>query len=260
MIDYAFSFRELEYFLLIMTRVTCFIFIAPFFGMNNTPKRVKIGLGIFISVLLYYAISPKQYAEYSTVFGYAGIVIKEAATGLIIGFSAQICLSITNFAGRMIDMEIGLSMMNQMDPTTKENTTITGVFYQYFVMLLLIITGMYQFLLKALAETFTLIPIAGAVFNTESLVQSTLVFLRDYIVIGFRICLPVFAVILLLNAILGILAKVAPQLNMFAVGIQLKILVGLGVLFLTIGMLPGAANFVFTEIREMMVAFVESLR
>lgn len=259
MIDYSFSFRELEYFLLIMTRVTCFIFIAPFFGMNNTPKRVKIGLGVFLSVLLYYVISPKQYAEYSSVFGYAWLVIKEAATGLIVGFSAQICLSITNFAGRMVDMEIGLSMVNQMDPTTKEHTTITGVFYQYMVMLLLIITGMYQFILKALVETFTLIPVTGAVFNTESLVQSMLVFLRDYIVIGFRICLPVFAVILLLNAILGILAKVAPQLNMFAVGIQLKILVGLGVLFLTIGMLPSAANFVFTEIREMMVAFVESL-
>ena len=75
-------------------------------------------------------------------------------------------------------------------------------------------------------------------------------------VIGFRICLPVFAAMLLLNAILGILAKIAPQMNMFAVGMQLKILVGLSVLFLTAGLLPNISNFVFTEMKRMMVSFV----
>ena len=63
-------------------------------------------------------------------------------------------------------------------------------------------------------------------------------FMVNYIVIGFRICLPIFCVILLLNAVLGILAKVSPQMNMFAVGIQLKILVGLAVLFFSASMLP----------------------
>ena len=58
---------------------------------------------------------------------------------------------------------------------------------------------------------------------------------------------------------LGVLAKVSPQLNMFSVGIQIKILVGLAVLFLTVGMLPSAADFIFTEIKKMMVAFVEGM-
>ena len=81
-------------------------------------------------------------------------------------------------------------------------------------------------------------------------------FLGDYIVIGFRICLPVFCVILLLNAILGVLAKVSPQMNMFAVGIQLKILVGLSVLLLSASMLPDAANFIFMQMKEIITAIV----
>lgn len=259
MIDFSFSLKEVEYFLLIMTRVTCFIFIAPFFGMNNTPRQVKVGLGFFISFLLYYTVVPKQYAEYATVFGYAMIVVKEAITGLVIGLGAQMCTMISNFAGSIVDMEIGLSMVNQMDPTTKQNSTITGIFYQYTVMLLLLVTGMYQFILKALVQTFTLIPVNGAVFHSEKLLETILTFLCDYLVIGFRICLPVFAVMLLLNAVLGILAKVAPQLNMFAVGIQLKILVGLVILFVTIALLPNVANFIFEEIQKMMVAFTRSL-
>ena len=64
---------------------------------------------------------------------------------------------------------------------------------------------------------------------------------------------------MILNAILGIMAKVAPQMNMFAVGIQLKLLVGLAVLFITIFLLPDIANFIFKEMKTMMVSFIEGM-
>ncbi|NTV79539.1 MAG: flagellar biosynthetic protein FliR [Clostridiales bacterium] len=259
MIDLSFPIGELEYYLLILTRVTCFIFVVPFFGNEGTPSRVKIGLGVFVSILLYYSTMPHVYPQYETLVGYAVIVMKEAATGLLIGFSAQMCTSAISFAGRIIDMDIGFAMVNQMDPSTKEMSTITGVFYQYLFMLILIISGMYQYILKALAQTFTLIPINGAVFHMDALFAQMIKFMIEYIVIGFRIALPVFAVITLLNAILGILAKVAPQMNMFAVGMQLKIMIGLIVMIFTISMLPSAANFIFEEMKKMMVAFVEAL-
>ncbi len=60
---------------------------------------------------------------------------------------------------------------------------------------------------------------------------------------------------LLLNAVLGIMAKIAPQVNMFSVGMQLKILIGLGVLFLTIGMLPSISDFIFSEMKVMFERF-----
>ena len=66
-------------------------------------------------------------------------------------------------------------------------------------------------------------------------------------------------IMLLLNAVLGIMAKVSPQMNMFAVGLQLKVLVGLCVLFITVRMLPGIADFIYTEMKQMMVAFVQSM-
>ncbi len=150
-------------------------------------------------------------------------------------------------------------MSNLVDPTTKEMSSITGVFYQYVIMLMLIISGMYQYILKALIETFTLIPVNGAVFQSEQLLTAVLLFMKDYILIGFRICLPVFAIMLLLNAVLGILAKVSPQMNMFAVGMQLKVLVGLCVLFFTTGMIPGISDFIFTEMKKMMVTFVQTM-
>lgn len=259
MINYSFSLTDIEYFLLIFVRISMFVYLAPFYGMRGVPNQVKIGLSFFVSVLLFHVTGPHEALPYNTVWGYSVIVAKEALTGLFLGFGVSICTGIVSFAGRIIDMETGLSMTNLMDPTTKEMSSMTGVFYQYTVTLILLVSGMHRYLLQALAETYVLIPVNGAVLHTDKLLETMLLFLRDYILIGFRICLPVFAVMLLLNAVLGIMAKVSPQMNMFAVGLQLKVLVGLCVLFITVRMLPGVADFIYTEMKQMMVAFVESM-
>lgn len=256
MVHYSFSAYDLEYFLLILVRVSCFVFVAPFFSMRNTPASVRVGISFFTSLLLYQALTPAQAVQYSTVTEYAVIVMKEAVVGLLIGFAANICTTIVNFAGSIADMETGLSMVTLMDPTTRESTSITGVLYQYVLMLMMMATGMYRYLFGALADTFELIPVNGAVFHADSLLESMVMFLGDYVIIGFRIVLPIFCSILLLNAVLGILAKVSPQMNMFAVGIQLKILVGLSVLFFTAGILPGIADFIFDEMKRMILSFV----
>lgn len=259
MIDYTFSIYELEFYLLVFVRVTCFIFTAPFFNMNNVPKRVKVVIGVFLSYLIYQTLQPHEAIVYNTVFEYAMIVIKEGITGLLIGLSAGICNSIILFAGRMVDMEIGLAMASEYDPTTKETASVSGIFYEYVVLMLLVVTDLHQYLIKALVETYTLIPVNGTVFHGEKLMSSMISFMSEYINIGFRICLPVFCVLLITNCILGIMAKVAPQMNMFAVGMQIKLLTGLGVMFLTIGMLPYISDFIFTEMKTMMVSFVEAM-
>ena len=124
---------------------------------------------------------------------------------------------------------------------------------------MLIISGMHRYLLSALAETFTLIAVNGAVFDEDRLLESIIRFAGDYVEIGFRICLPVFAVMLLLNAVLGIMAKVAPQMNMFAVGMQLKVLVGICILFFTASLMPIVANFIYTEMKTMVATFVSTM-
>ncbi len=260
MVSFSFSIYDLEYFLLILTRISCFVFVAPFFSMRNTPMRIRVGISVFTAALLYQSLTPSDYAAYNTVLEYAVIVMKEAVTGLLLGLGASICTSIMNFAGAIADMETGLSMVTLMDPSSREQSSITGVFYQYVLMLMMIATGMYRYLFAALADTFTLIPVNGAIFHGDGLVDAMLQFLGDYVIIGFRIVLPIFCTILLLNAILGVLAKVSPQMNMFAVGMQLKILVGLGVFFLTANMLPGTADFIFEEMKRVMNSFIGALQ
>lgn len=259
MINYSFSMAELEYFMLIFCRVSCLVYVVPFFSMNNTPRRVRIGFSFVVAVLLYFSMAEKPILVYDTLLGYAILVLKEAITGLLMGFACNICTTVVGFAGRIIDMETGLSMASLMDPTTRENMSITGMIYNYAITLILIITGIYEYILKALAESFILIPIVGAQLRSDRLLDTMLKFMSDYVLIAFRICLPMFAVMILLNALLGILTKVAPQMNMFSVGMQMKVLVGLIMLVMTTGMLPGISDMIYTEIKTMMVAFVEAI-
>jgi flagellar biosynthetic protein FliR len=259
MTNLSFSLSELEYFLLVFMRIASFVYVAPFFSTKGIPNNVKIGLSVFIAYIMYSYGPEHVYPQYNTILGYCIIVLKEVTVGLLIGLGAQLCTSVVLFAGRIIDMEVGLSMASVFDPTTNEQSSITGVLLQYGVMLILYTTGLHRYLIKALMETFTLIPIDHISINTEKLISSIINFLGDYIVIGFRICLPVFASITLMNIVLGLLAKLAPQMNMFSVGIQLKLLAGLSVLVITVGMLPDISNFISTKIQQMVVSMVEAM-
>jgi flagellar biosynthetic protein FliR len=259
MVDLSFSLSELEYFLLVFMRIASFVYSAPFFSTKGIPNNVKIGLSVFVAYIMYSFGPEHVYPEYNTVLGYCVIVLKEVTVGLLIGLGAQLCTSIVLFAGRIMDMEIGLSMASVFDPTTNEQSSITGVMLQYGVMLILYTSGLHRYLLKALMETFTLIPIDHLNIDTDKILSCLITFLGDYIVIGFRICLPIFASITLMNIVLGLLAKLAPQMNMFSVGIQLKLLAGLSVLIITVRMLPDISNIITTTMQKMVVSMVEAM-
>ena len=148
---------------------------------------------------------------------------------------------------------------NMFDPTTNEQSSITGVVLQYGTTMILYTTGLHHYLLKALMETYQLIPIAGVKIDLDSLLASLISFLSTYIIIGFRICLPIFASITLMNVVLGLLAKLAPQMNMFSVGIQLKLLAGLTVIMITVRLLPMVCNFISTQMQIIIVEMVEGM-
>lgn len=258
MINYTFSLVDFEILLLILVRISCFVFVAPFYGITNVPARVKVGLSVLIAMLIFGSVD-KTVVTYTGVIGYAVIVFREGITGLLIGLAANICNSIILFAGNIIDMDIGLSMAQEFDPMMRTQVTITGNLYQYFVLLLLLATNMHHYILRALIDSYEVIPVNGQVFDWGSIADSWIQFMGDMFVIAFRIVLPIFACIMILNCILGIMAKVAPQMNMFAVGIQLKVMLGLIVLFLTVILLPGISDFIFTEMKRMIVSMIKGM-
>lgn len=253
----TFTIDNFEAFLLILVRITGFIYTAPFFSIKNVPNHVKIGLSVFMTAILFYTVNYTA-PEYNTVIEFAVFIVKEALAGAIMGFFANIAYQIITFAGQIIDMDIGFSMVNEIDPTTEIQTTITANFYGYAILLMMMITNLDHYFIKSIIASFQVIGL-GKVNINPGTYQLMIQFIIDYFIIGFRIVLPVFASILVVNTILAILAKIAPQMNMFVIGMQIKIFVGLLVLLLIVEMIPSVADFIFREMKTMLEASIELL-
>ena len=232
--NFTFALEQFELFVLILIRLASFVFAAPFFNMANVPRKVKAGFALCLTVLVY-SLFPDM-------------------LGAVTSFCTQIIL----FSGKIIDMDIGISMAQLYDPTTRMQVGIMGNLYYYMMMLLLIISGMHQYLVAAIIETYKVIPIGGVKFGA-GIYTAIISFMSDFFVIGFRIALPVFSAILMLNCVLAILAKVSPQMNMFVVGMQLKIFVGIFVILFTISMLPSVSDFILDEIERLFAMLVRGM-
>lgn len=255
--NFTFALEQFELFVLILIRLASFVFAAPFFNMANVPQRVKIGFSFCLAILVY-SLFPDMSVEYNGMIEYAIIVVQEVIVGIMLGLISSLCVQIIMFAGKIIDMDIGISMAQLYDPTTRMQVGIMGNFYYYMMMLLLIISGMHQYLVAAIVETYKVIPIGGVKFSA-SIYTTIIGFMSDYFVIGFRIALPIFASILMLNCVLAILARIAPQMNMFVVGMQLKIFTGIFVILFTISMLPSISNFILDEIEKLFAMLVRGM-
>ncbi len=253
----SFTVEHLEFILLVLVRISGFVFTAPFFGLTYIPRNVKIGFCIFITILMTYVL-PYSTIEYVGVIEFACMIVKEVIVGILIGYMTNICTYILNFSGHLMDMEIGFSMVNEMNPVANMQSTITANLYTYLVMLMLVITNMHHQILKAFIYAFEIIPI-GKVKFSGNIYFIMLKFISEYFIIGFRIILPIFASMLVVNVVLGVLAKVAPQMNMFVIGMQLKVFVGLFILTIAIQSIPQISEFIFSEMRTMMESIVNAM-
>lgn len=258
MVSATYSLQTFEYFLLILVRISACVFAAPFFSTRGVPSKTKIGLAGCVAIMLTGAL-PDQNLAYTGIMEYGVIVLKEGITGLLIGYSANICNSIVLFAGAFIDMQIGFSMAQEFNPMTQMTESITGSLYNYLTMLVLLATNMYHYVIRAVCESYQLIPINQQVFQWDYLLEGIVSYMSSLIILGFRITLPVFACTMVVNCVLGIMAKVSPQMNMFAVGMQMKVLIGLIVLYLAITLIGGVASSVAQEMKRLVVYMIKGM-
>lgn len=251
------TIEKLEFFFVILVRISAFLVSAPFFNQRSVPVRVKAGLSFFLSVIVF---NMTEYVPlgYDASIEYAFIIIRESMVGFSLGFTANLCLYILDLAGRLIDTEIGFSMVNVLNPVSNIQTSVTGSLYTYLVMLVMLVSNMHYFVISAIIDTFEFIPVNKTTLPSD-LYTIVLEFIRDYFIIGFRIILPVFASILVVNIVLGVLAKVAPQMNMFVIGMQLKLLIGIIILMLVVSMLPSIADFIFKEMKYVLNDMIKAI-
>ncbi|MDE7299651.1 MAG: flagellar biosynthetic protein FliR [Lachnospiraceae bacterium] len=253
----TFTVEQFEFFLMIMVRISAFIYTAPFFSIGSVPQRVKVGLSAVLSYLMF-TLLPYEPLSYSGSLGFLIMIALNAIAGFVMGFFANINTHILSFTGQIVDMQIGFSMATEYDPATRTTVSLSSNIFNYAVMLILLVTRLHYYIIEAILDSFHVIPIAEATLQPE-IYKLMLQFIIDFCVIGFRIALPVFAATLIANTVLAILAKVAPQMNMFVIGMQMKVLIGLAVLAVVTLRLDAISDAIFDEMYKMLRSVIPYL-
>lgn len=255
----SFTIQNMEFYLLVLIRVSSFVLTAPFFSYNAVPHRMKAAVSIMLSIIIIQII-PVAQLSYNGMFGFSALVLKEAFVGAVLGFMCALCFYIVHFSGQVVDMEMGLSMATMFDPTSNIQISVTGNMYNYFLMLTLLVTNSHYYIIRAITDSFRYFNVGQAVIRVDGLKTIIIDFMANYFLLAVRIVLPVIGCMLLINVVLGVLAKAAPQMNMFVVGMQIKVLVGIVILVLLVQTLPTISEMVFTEMKDVFTQVVGVFR
>jgi flagellar biosynthetic protein FliR len=212
-------------FLLIFIRVTSFFVTVPLFSYRNIPTTYKVGLGIFLSYLMFLSM---EHPTLAIDEAYFLLVLKELLVGLLIGLIAFVVMSAIQIAGGFIDYQMGFAMANVIDPQTGAQSPIMGQYLYTFALLLLLIVDGHHLLLDGIYYSYKIVPLEQAwlPLGSERLVEFIAKTVNSMFIIAFQMAIPIVGCLFLVDVALGITARTVPQLNIFVVGLPVKILVG----------------------------------
>jgi len=227
--------KGIDAFLLVFVRMTGLFVISPIFGRRNMPAYLKIGFSFLLALITVNMISVPDLEYYNSIYHYALLIFKEFMVGVTLGYISYMVFSAIYMAGELIDMQIGFGVVNVLDPMSNIQVPITSNFYFIMSMLVFLAVNGHHTLIKALFESYKYVPLGGAVFN-DNLMEDIIRIFGNIFVIGFKIAAPITAAILITDVALGVVSKTVPQLNVFVVGMPLKIFLGIAVMMITIPM------------------------
>lgn len=216
---------QMMLFSLIFMRMSGFILLNPILGRKNIPAQVKGGM-VIVFTLLVYSFSSAQVPEPVNSVEYAVLLIKEFAMGYVIGFVMELFFLIITFAGSIIDYQMGLSMATIFDPQSNAQIALSGSIYHTYFMLLFFAVDGHLALFKLLITSAEAVPYGQVVFGTQVAWSMVEIFIQC-IIMAVKFAIPIVAIQFLAEIAVGILMKIIPQINVFVVNIQAKLLIGL---------------------------------
>lgn len=200
--------------------------------------RLKAGLAGIISLLLLPVVNLPQTPQVQGLFAFMLLLGREMLAGFLFGFCITAAFAIFQLIGQFIDVPIGFGMVNVLDPTSQSQMPIVGQFQYLLAMAIFLLINGHHGLLVALSKSLDLIPLGGMKLPQELLGWGLGVFSQMF-ALGFQLSLPVVGTLFLTDLALAIVARTVPQMNVFVVGYPAKILIGLGVLALSLPLYGG---------------------
>jgi flagellar biosynthetic protein FliR len=218
-----------------MLRTLSLLATAPVLSMRSIPMRVKVALAFLISLCGQASLPEMPQVPLDGVQGLA-MVAQQVLIGVTMGFSAKIVFAALEFAGELIGLQMGLNFAGFFDPTLGSQGTATARFFGTMGSLLFVVINGHLLLVMAVMKSFESFPVSGDVLSVLRVLQPQ-VWGTEVFRLGLWIALPIVAMLLFANLVLGVVSRVAQQIQIFSVGFAITVTLGLFGMLLTLPML-----------------------
>lgn len=231
--------EKINFFGFILMRISAFVIFNPILGRANLPALVK---GVFIICITVFTYSYLPYTPIAvgSTPEYMMMLIKEALMGVAVGFIVNIFSSVVIGGCEIIDMQMGLGMAKTYDPQSNIQVGVTSSIYTALFMLIFFGMGCHINLIEIILKSYEIVPYGDIVFFTTDIADNILGLCIDSIELSIRFAMPILSMELLLEMGVGLLMKAVPQINVFVVNIQLKLVLGM---LIMIAAMPVFSNF-----------------
>ncbi|MFN6960928.1 MAG: flagellar biosynthetic protein FliR [Rhodocyclaceae bacterium] len=243
-------------FLFPLARILALLSIAPIFGNAAQPRRVRLAIGLIISLVLAPMLPPMPDIPAGSWQGFA-ILAQQVVIGLLLGLSLRIAFAAVDLAGELTGMQMSLSFAVFYDPQTAGQSPVIAEFLGLIAMLIFLALDGHLLTLAALAESFRLLPVTTAPFGTGG-IGTLLAWSSVMFSTGLLLALPLITALLIANLAMGVLARVAPQLNIFAVGFPVTLAAGFGMLMFSIPYFGAALEHLFDQAFRVMAQIMHA--
>jgi flagellar biosynthetic protein FliR len=207
----------------------------PVFSQRSVPMRVKVALAFFIALASQASLPPMPVIPLDSPLAWI-VVLQQVLIGVSLGFAVRVVFAAVEFAGEIIGLQMGLNFAGFFDPVTASQGTASGRFFGTMVAFLFIIINGHLAIIVALIKSFSAFPVGPEPFAFLRAVQPQ-VWGAEVFAIGLWIALPLVGMLLFVNLVLGVISRVAPQINIFAIGFPITLGVGLIGMLLTLPLL-----------------------
>jgi flagellar biosynthetic protein FliR len=244
-------------FVLVLVRASGLFLSAPVFASRNIPTMAKASWILLVAFLVFPVVdfAPEKLPEPGLAFAIA--VVRELLVGFVIGFGATLLFTGIQLAGQIVDIQMGLGMVNIIDPITSTQISVMGQYYFLVATLVFMAVDGHHVLLKAVVDSFGVIPLGGATVD-PALGGKLMALFGKVFFIAFRVGAPVIGALFITNMALGIIARTVPQMNVFIVGMPLNIAVGFLMVTLSMGffvfILQGLFDGMYRDLKVLILA------
>ncbi|MBI3328368.1 MAG: flagellar biosynthetic protein FliR [Nitrospinae bacterium] len=250
---------HLEGFLVVLIRVGAILLSAPWTGSRTIPPQLKIALTVVISLLLFPVVDVRGMALPTGLIAWVLAVGGEVLLGITIGLMVRFVFAGVSMAGQFMGLEVGLSLPNLLNPELQEQGSVLQNLADLLTLLVFLGVDAHHLLLRGLAHSFQMVPLLGWNFGGAS-VEAMVRLSGDLWQIALRVGAPLIAAQFLAKVVLALLARAAPQMNVFMVGFPLQIGSGLLILAFMLPLVASVVEDLFGQVGMQMVGMLKLLK